>query len=116
MAVQYTKVLCQFNKVTNSYANPSLALKLGHLLKKCAKVAKSDALINRDFEQGSRADNFLTLCEDERTDEISSSAFQTLARNKMNKGHLLPLSEDIMRLNTYFDQKSETLLESLDEC
>ncbi|XP_056003954.1 uncharacterized protein LOC125662207 isoform X6 [Ostrea edulis] len=113
LAVKSTKVLCEFNEVTNTYKNPSLALKLGHLLKKCAKVAKSEALINGDVEGGSRADNFLTLCENEWTDEISSSALQTLTRNKMNKGYLLPLSEDIIRLNKFLDQKTESLLETL---
>lgn len=115
LAVLSTKVLCQFNEVTNSYKNPSLALKIGHLLKKCAKLAKSEALINGDVEQGSRADNFLTLCEEEWTDEISSSALQTLTKNNMNKGHLLPLSEDIMQLKTFLDQKTDSLLENLHE-
>ncbi|KAH3782692.1 hypothetical protein DPMN_160611 [Dreissena polymorpha] len=33
----------------------------------------------------------------------------------MNKGHLLPFSEDIMRLKTFLDQKTESLLEILHE-
>ncbi|XP_052248173.1 uncharacterized protein LOC127856165 isoform X15 [Dreissena polymorpha] len=90
LAVQSTKALCEFNEVTNSYKNPSLALKIGHLLKKCSKVAKSEALINGDVERGSRADNFLAVCNDKWADEISSCALETLTRNKMNKGHLLP--------------------------
>ena len=113
LAVQSTKALCEFNEVTNSYKNPSLALKIGHLLKKCAKVAKSEALIIGDLDQGTRANNFLTLCNDEWEDEISSCASQTLTKNKMNKGSLLPLSEDIMRLKNFLDKKTESLLETL---
>ncbi|KAH3741512.1 hypothetical protein DPMN_048237 [Dreissena polymorpha] len=62
--------------------NPSLALKIGHLLKKCAKVAKSEALIIGDLDQGTRANNFLTLCNDEWADEISSCALQTLTKKQ----------------------------------
>jgi hypothetical protein len=115
VVLKSTKVLCAYNAETNTFANPSLALKLGHLLKKCSKVAKSEALIFGDVEQGKKADNFLTLCEDEWTDEISTIALQTLSTNKMNKGHLLPLSEDIMKLKKYFDQKTESLLDTLNE-
>lgn len=50
VVLKSTEVLCAFNEETNTYANPSLALKLGHLLKKCSKVAKSEALIHGDVE------------------------------------------------------------------
>ena len=115
VAVKATKVLCNFDEIRNSYANPFLALKLGHLLKKCAKLSKSDALMYGNVEQGTKADGFLTLCQNEWTDEISSSAIQTLTTNKMNKGHMLPLSEDIMSLQSYLSQKSESLIESLED-
>lgn len=114
VALKATRKLCGYNDLSNSYANPYLALKMGHLLKKCAKVTKSEALMNRDTEQGTRADAFLTRCEDDWTDEISSSALQTLVVNKMNKGQLLPLSEDIMALQSYFRSTSDTLTEKLE--
>lgn len=115
VAVKATKVLCKFDEVNNHYSSPSLALKIGHLLKKCAKLSKSESLINGSVEQGNKADGFLTLCENEWTDEISSSALQTLTKNKMNKGQMLPLSEDIMQLQSYFHQNTESLSKALED-
>ena len=115
VAVRSTKVLCKYDKVKNKYLNPSLALKLGHLLKKCAKLSKSEALISGNSEQANKADGFLSLCKDEWTEEISSSALQTLTRNKMNKGQMLPLSEDIMQLQSYFLQNTELLIKTLED-
>lgn len=54
---------------------------------------------------GRKADEFLSLSIDEWTDEISSSALQTLETNKINKKHVLPLTEDIQKLQLYFKEK-----------
>ncbi|XP_033730120.1 uncharacterized protein LOC117319420 [Pecten maximus] len=113
LAVKATKILCNFSEDTNTYGNPSLALKIGHLLKKCAKIKKSSALSSGDSDLGKNADDFLTLLDDEWTDEISSSALQTLNTNKMNKGQLLPLTEDLKKLQCYFQEKSKSLSASL---
>ena len=114
LALKCTRTLCKFDSEVNCFGNPSLALKLGHLLKKCAKVLKCEALISGDTELGNRADGFLSLCEDEWTDEISSCALSTLTTKKMNKGQTLPLSNDIVKLQKYFDEKAKTLVETLD--
>lgn len=39
--VKCTKTLCGFNEDTNSYSNPSMALKLGHAMKQCVKIKNS---------------------------------------------------------------------------
>ena len=70
--------------------------------------------MNGDADQGKRADIFLTLCNDEWTDEISSAALQTLVSNKMNKPHMLTLSEDIVKLQSYFSRKYESLRAALE--
>ncbi|XP_062581100.1 uncharacterized protein LOC134242919, partial [Saccostrea cucullata] len=108
--VKCTKTLCGFKDSTNSYANPSLALKLGHSLKKCAKIKKSMALIEGSEELSKNADAFSTLCENEWTDSISSCALQTLMANKVNKGQGLPLTEDIQKLQSLLKEKTEKLV------
>jgi len=85
VAIKSTKLLCSYAEDTNKYGNPSLVLKIGHLLKKCAKIKKSSALSSGDSVMGRKADEFLSLCIDDWTDEISSSALQTLETNKINK-------------------------------
>lgn len=108
--VKCTRTLCGFNDNTNSYANPSLALKLGHSLKKCAKIKTSMALIEGSEDMSKNADAFYTLCENEWSDSISSSALQTLTTNKMNKGQGLPLTEDIEKLQSLLREKNEKLV------
>jgi len=85
VAIKSTKLLCSYAEDTNKYGKPSLASKIGHLLKKCAKIKKSSALSSGDSVMGRKADEFLSLCIDDWTDEISSSALQTLETNKINK-------------------------------
>ena len=58
---------------------------------------------------GKKADGFLTLCEQKWTDEISPCVLSTLTTAKMNKGQTLPLSEDNVKLQKYFEKKEKTL-------
>ncbi|XP_060572464.1 uncharacterized protein LOC132730528 [Ruditapes philippinarum] len=113
LAVKATQYLCKFNEETNKYLNPSLALKIGHLLKKCAKIQRTEALIQGDLLLKEKAVNFLTICEGEWTNEISSCALQTLTDNKRNKGKMLPLSEDLSKLVSFLQKNSNLLAESL---
>lgn len=114
LVISSVKLLCKYDESENCFRNPSLALKLGHLLKKCAKLAKCEALINEDQEKATKADGFLILCEDMWTDEISSCALTTLTTKKMNKGQALPLSTDIVKLVRFFEMKSKCLTETLE--
>lgn len=107
--IKATRVLCKYSIETNTYGNPSLALKLGHLLKKAAKVCKTDSLIHGNNDLISRCEEFLTLLESEWTDEISSTALRTVVQTKINKGQGLPLTEDIQKLQTFLKNKSVEL-------
>jgi len=53
------------------------------------------------------------LCEKEWTAEVSSAALSTLTSEKMNKPQLLPLTEDIQKLNDYLRKESVRLHELL---
>jgi hypothetical protein len=99
VAIAATRCLCKYNEKTNTYENPSLAMKLGHLLKKCARIKKSDALISGNEIEEKDADGFLTLLENDWTDTISSRALQILKENKITATEpVIPLTEDIMTL------------------
>ncbi|XP_069109189.1 LOW QUALITY PROTEIN: uncharacterized protein [Argopecten irradians] len=108
-----TRHLCGYSCSENKFSNPSLALKIGHLLKKCAMIQKANALMTEDTSLGSKSDAFLSLCEMEWTDSVSGMALQTLSTAKMNKGQLLPLTEDIKKVQEYLKEKSSNLTESL---
>ena len=55
IAVKATRLLCNYEEGCNKFKNPSLALKLGHLQKKCAKIKKFQSLTDGHSEQGQKA-------------------------------------------------------------
>jgi hypothetical protein len=85
---------------TGQYKTPRSALKLGHLLKKCAKIVKSDAT-KKNRSEIEDADYFYQLCETEWADELSSKALNTVITRQRNKVQLLPLSEDVSTLHKF---------------
>jgi hypothetical protein len=86
---------------TQTYTTPSLALKLGHSLKKCAVFQISEALQISSKEQEQKAEAFIRLCEIEWSDEVSTSALKTLHHKKLNKVTILPLTSDISKMTNH---------------
>jgi hypothetical protein len=117
VVVAATKSLCSFDEKSNKYGNPSLALKLGHTVKKCARICKRESLISGNTDSIKRAKDFLLICEGEWTGEISSMALQTLSSNKVNKRQnlMVTLSQDMVKLHLFFQKKTEALRKSLEE-
>jgi len=60
--VSAVKVLTGFDENTASYRTPSLALKIGHALKKIAKIVKRRAIESREYEKIRDIDYFSDLC------------------------------------------------------
>ena len=63
-----------FHESTQSYATPSLALKLGHTLRKCAKILKGKAIEQQNNDLLKNSNDFFELCTIEWSDEVSSNA------------------------------------------
>lgn len=106
------KDLCQFQKEAE-IGIPSLALKLGHSLKRCVKVLKSTSLRAKDEALIKETKRFLDLFEAEWTNEISSRSLATLGNRKQNKPEYLPLAEDLTVLRKHLDSKIGHLLRCL---
>lgn len=100
LAVSAVKTLCGFDDVHNVYGNPSLALKLGHSLKKCCSIVRSQALMSGDKELQESSASFRELCESEWR-EISSVALHTLEGRKHKKPHVLPVTKDVKTVREY---------------
>ena len=115
IVVEAVRKLCGFCEGNNKYQNPSLALKLGHSLKKCCCIVICACLKEGDEERRKTLKNFIYLCDKQWSVEVSSSALSTLATSKMNKPQLIPLTEDIQKLHTYLSEESKQLLRAL-EC
>ena len=100
---------------TNTYGTPSLALKLGHSLKKCANILKSYAIQHTDCILKSSANDFLELYSSDWAQEISSNALETLHKQKFNAPKRIPLAEDIKTLNTFLKSKTKSAVEDLEK-
>ena len=98
-----------FDTGTDRYKIPTLCLKIGHSLQKCAKILKTKAIIQQDDEKKNCASSFLELYSSEWTTSISSKAHNTLHHLKFNKPSYLPLAEDVLRLNSFLNQKAHDL-------
>lgn len=83
----------------NTYKTPSLPLTLGHSLSKCAKILKTNAIIEEN--------------DADLEERISAHALATLHNDKLNKQLLVPLAEDVVLLNNYLCTTAASLKESL---
>jgi hypothetical protein len=104
--VQAAKTVAGYDENTNRYSTPSLALKIGHSLKKCAKILKARGLESLNYDQVQKVDAFFQLCELRWTDEISTQALLTLYVNKRNRVAMLPLTDDAMKLAKHLKKKA----------
>lgn len=80
---------------------PSLALQLGHHLKKVAGTLCGEAVRDDNRNELENAENFMKLMSWEWADKIGSIALATLQTNKHNKPQLLPLTEDLLLLKDF---------------
>ena len=99
------RAVCKFDEETNRYDAPSLALKLGNSLKKCAAMRKARAIQEGTDEK--QLDGFIQLIGMEWCDEVSRQAHTTLYEEKWNREDLLPLTEDLIKLQHHLSEKIE---------
>ena len=64
--------------MANKYKTPSLALKLGHSLKKCCAVAICSSIKANDGEKRQSLEDFMYLCDKTWSTEVSSVNLSTL--------------------------------------
>ena len=106
MVVMACKSVSGFDSMFNKYGTPSLALKLGHSLRKCAKLLLGQAIEHRNKEQQVMADEFMKLLEMNWGDDISSHAMRTLNEAKKNTEKIVPLAQDVIALMKYLKSTS----------
>jgi len=111
--VRAVKSLCGFSDESKQYNIPSLALKIGHSLKKCCAIIICASIKHCDEQKRKSADDFMYLCEKEWTVEIASAAISTLTAMKMNKPQLLPFTEDIQKLNSFLIGEADRCVNEL---
>ncbi len=95
------KKMTGFDESTNRFSVPSTALKLRHSLVKVSHILQGEALRQEDGALKRRAENFSKLIELEWTVHVSSNALKTLYQRKCNSTQILPLGEDIGKLQNH---------------
>jgi len=111
--VSALRALSGFDETTRQYKTPSLALHIGHALTACSKIAKGLAIETKNSELLQAIKGFSNLCKLEWTDEVSRNATKTLYKRKRNKAKLLPLAEDVTKLNKYLELQTEKASKSI---
>ncbi|XP_029942327.1 uncharacterized protein LOC115384133 isoform X2 [Salarias fasciatus] len=113
--IEAVKAVAGFNEDTNTYKTPSLALKLGHSLKKIADILECEAQMaesdNEEFLNNLKKTR--TLLDKKWDVCVSSGALQTLRESKWNTPQLLPFTEDVKTMHRHLEKCREEYQEHL---
>lgn len=83
---------------------PSLALKLGHSLSKCATLLQNQAIRARNDLVAKEIKYFQKLMRSEWEYKISHHSLSTLKERKMDAVQVLPLAEDMRKLRKFVEE------------
>ncbi|XP_037837861.1 uncharacterized protein LOC112451075 [Kryptolebias marmoratus] len=103
--IDAVKKVAGLDERTNVFKTPSLALKLGHNLKKVASVLECEAMISGDENTIHNVRVFRQICETRWSECVSSHALRTLNEAKWNAPQLIPFAEDVRKMHQYLDTK-----------
>ena len=114
-----SKSLGQFTMTTEegepvpAFAKPSIPLKIGYTLEKCACLLRGIGIKTRDLGIEEDAARFGKLFELEWSQQISTVAVRTMNTSKFNKVQLLPITEDLLKIRKFMIDSINIHLNSL---
>ncbi|KAF5304401.1 hypothetical protein FQR65_LT18870 [Abscondita terminalis] len=115
--INATKEICQTTRDDISkkpeYNTPSLALKIGYAIKKCASIERGQCLRRGDLHKNRQYIGFLQLFNLEWNVRVSSNALSTLYSRKQNAEDLLPVTSDLLKLNNFLDTQIKKIKENI---
>ena len=108
--IKAVRAMCSYSQEEDqdhiaSFKKPSLALKIGHALKKCAMLMRGMALRKKDKDLKETGEAFVELIESEWSTKVSAAAIRTLNENTFNKQPVLPLTSDLVKLREFLLHK-----------
>ncbi len=103
------------NEETSTYKAPSLALKLGHNLKKMANVIECEAMMSGVKNALNNVQAFNQICDTKWSECVSSQALRNLSEAKWNSPQLLPFTDDVKTMHQYLDSQSKEYQTKLEE-
>lgn len=98
------------------FDTPSLALKIGHSIKKCISIERGQAIRKGDLKRNKELERLLSLVDMEWATKISSNALATMYKRKMNEQQLLPLTSDLKKLSMHLNEKMTKLVSVIQQC
>ncbi|KAM4577992.1 uncharacterized protein V3H82_012082 [Fundulus diaphanus] len=105
VVIAAVKDVAGFDEDKNNYKTPSLALKLGHSLKKIADILECEAQMsesdNEKFIENVRRTRSLFVKKWDVL--VSSRALQNLKEGKWNTPQLLPFTDDVKKMHMYLN-------------
>jgi len=110
--------VCEYTQCTKTEPAklkvPSLALKLGHALRKCCNLLVNKALHEKNAAQEGDAESFMRMLDlIEWKTKVSSSALKTITCEKRNTPDLIPLTADLVKIKTYLESAIPELSDRL---
>lgn len=109
-AVELLSGLHQTSEGTRAFNTPSLPMRLGNILRKICQIKRGLAIRAGNSIEENEANCFDKLMDGEWADSISSIAQATLKTNKFNKPELLPVTQDLVKLRDFQQQRIGELL------
>lgn len=113
--IQCVRAVAGYNEENNSYGTASLALKLGHSLRKVADIVLCSAIVAERYDVAESTKYFITLHEKMWNESISAAALGTLHEAKWNKPQILPFTEDVKKLHSFLDGEQRKYMSVLQE-
>lgn len=111
-----TRISAGFDEQTHLYLIPSLAIKVGYTLKKCADLLLGEALMKDDKTLETRARSFGELYRMKWSELVTKNALRTLREMKRNKAKILPLTEDVVKFTNHVHNCAEEEKKRLLSC
>ncbi|XP_034535193.1 uncharacterized protein LOC117809795 isoform X2 [Notolabrus celidotus] len=112
--IRAVKDVAGLNEETNTYKTPSLALKLGHNLKKIASIIECEAMIAGEEDVVHNVQMFKQICDTKWNECVSAQALRNLDEAKWNAPQLLPFAEDVKKMHQYLERQRQDFKKKLD--
>ncbi|XP_049890842.1 uncharacterized protein LOC126384039 isoform X1 [Epinephelus moara] len=109
--VEAVKDIAGFNEKKQSYNKPSLALKIGHSLKKICTIVLSGVDGNEQMMRDKKT--FMKLCVKEWSALVSHTALASLSGRKVNNPSTIPFTCDVQMFYMYLETTSASAMETL---
>lgn len=92
-------IVTGYNPTDSTYRAPSQVSHIGNNAQECANIIQARAIKNDDEVLQNRVINWLKLYKHEFYYKLGKSALNKVAERKWNKPRLVPVTDDIMKLN-----------------